>query len=244
MIDSQVGLERVRGDAVLLAEPPDQLEPAEPGGGGKLGQRDPLVPALGEVTPGPADRRVLGPIAAARRRSGPQVRRQRGDRAEDRLVDRELSGRLGGERGVGPLERAAQRAVAEHDPASGAGRGAVALGPVVQQPRLDVQHLVRPPLRDRRHPGVDGLGLEHEQLALAGALVGGIQIEPGGSALDDRHRPGRVRVGPVGVLDEPGVERLDAVDALRSEVGGVLGRRLAKVRLREQRRYPRSAPCR
>ena len=153
-----------------------------------------------------------------------------GDGSEHRLVDREIAGRLGGERCVGPFEGAAQRAVAEHDPASGARAGAVAPGPVVEQPRLDVQDLVCPPLRDRRHPGVDGLGLEHEQLALARALMGGIELEPGRAALDDRHRPRRVRVGPVGVAHEPGVERLDPVYALRVEVGGVLRRRQAKVR--------------
>ena len=230
MIDPQVALERVRGDAVLLAEPPDELEPAEPGLGGELGQRDPLVPALAQMMPSPADRRVLGPVAAARRRSRPQVWTKGGDRSEHRLVDREIAGWLGGERGMGTLERAAQRAVAEHDPASGARAGAVALGPVVQQPRLDVQDLVGPPLRDRRHPGVDGLGLEHEQLALAGALMGGVELEPRRSALDDRHRPGRVRMGPIDVLDEPGVERLDAVYPLRAEIRGVLRRRPAKVR--------------
>src|SRR5579862_7995447 len=36
-------------------------------------------------------------------------------------------------------------------------------------------------------------------------------------------------MGPVGVLDEARVQRLDAVEASRTEVGGVLGRREAEV---------------
>ena len=47
VLDPQVGLERVRGHAVLLTEAPDQLESTQPGDGRELGQRDPLIPPLG-----------------------------------------------------------------------------------------------------------------------------------------------------------------------------------------------------
>jgi hypothetical protein len=58
---------------------------------------------------------------------------------------------------------------------------------------------------------VNRLGLEHEQLALGGALLGGVELEPGRAALDDGDRPGGMRVRPVGVLDEPGVQGLDSL---------------------------------
>jgi hypothetical protein len=79
---------------------------------------------------------------------------------------------------------------------------------------------------------VDGLGLEYEQLSLPGALLGGVERESRRSALDDGDRPGRVRMGPVGVPDESGVQRLDPVQAARAEIGGVLSRREPKVRRR------------
>ena len=47
-------------------------------------------------------------------------------------------------------------------------------------------------------------------------------------------------MGPVGVLHESGVERLDAVYTLRVEVGGVLSRRLAKVRMPARGASPRA----
>jgi hypothetical protein len=239
VVDAKVGLERVRRYAVLLAETAQQLEPAETGGGGQVGKRDPLIPALVQMAPSPADRRMLGPLTPVRGLPRPQMRTERGDRAENRLLDRQSASWLGRERRVGAFEGAAQRSVAEHHPARGAGRGAVALGPVVHQSRLDVEHLVRPPLRDRRHPGVDGLGLEHEQLALAGTLLGGVEVEPSRPALDHRHGPSRVRMGAVGVPDEPGVQRLDAIEPLRVEIGGVLRRRDAKVRMRAHTRAER-----
>jgi hypothetical protein len=37
---------------------------------------------------------------------------------------------------------------------------------------------------------------------------------------------------PIGVPDEPGVQRLDAIQPLRVEIGGVLSRREPKVRMR------------
>ena len=162
MVDAQIRLERVRRDAVLLSEPADELEPAEAGDAREFVQRDPLVPAFGQVMPGSPNRRVLGALASPRRRPWAQMRAQRRDRAEDRLVDREVACGLGGERRVGTLERRAQRDVAEHHPAGRAGRATVALGPVVHEPRLDVQDLVRPPLGDRGHARVDRLGLEYE----------------------------------------------------------------------------------
>jgi Metallo-beta-lactamase superfamily len=232
VIDAQVALERMRGDAVLLAEAAHQLEPAEPGRGGELGERDPLVPSLGQVAPRPADRRMLGPIASARRWSRLQMGTEGADRAQYGLVDGQIARRVGRKGFVSAHERAAQRPVAEHHPASGARSRPVALRPVVEQPRLDVQHLVRPPLRNRRHPGVDGLRLEHEQLSFAGALLGRVERKPCRSALDDGDRPGRVRMGPVGVTDESRVQRLDAVEPRGMEIGGVLSWRDPKVRMR------------
>jgi hypothetical protein len=38
-------------------------------------------------------------------------------------------------------------------------------------------------------------------------------------------------MGPVGVADEPGVQRLDALQPLWAEIGGVLGGRDTKVRM-------------
>ena len=178
----------------------------------------------------PADRRVLGALATVRRRSGSEVRAQCGDRRQHCFIDRQIAGGLGCERGMGTLERAAQRAVAEHDPTCGARGAAVPFGPRVDELRLDVQDLVRPTLRDRRHPGVDGIGLEHEQLALRRTLLGRVQVEPRRTPLDHRHRPRRVRMGPVRVLHEPGVERLDPVEPLGAEICGVLSGRDAKIR--------------
>jgi hypothetical protein len=134
---------------------------------------------------------------------------ERRDRVQHRLLDRQRAGQLVGKRGVGTLERVAERDVAENHPTGGARRAAVAFVPFVHQSRLDVQDLVRPALGDGGHPGVDGLGLEHKQLALSGALLRGVQGEARCSALDDRHRPGRVRVRAVCVPHEPGVQRLD-----------------------------------
>ena len=93
----------------------------------------------------------------------------------------------------------------------------------MQQRRIEVQNLVRPPLGNRGHPGVHRLGLEHEQLPAVGALPGRVDLEPRRAVLHHRHRPGRVRVRHVGVLDEPRVERLDAREAVGPEVHGVLG---------------------
>ena len=90
-LDPEVGLKRVRRDAVLLSEPPDELEPAEAGDPGQLGQRDALVPALVQVTTRSADWRVLGTLSLVRRRAGTQMGSERGDCAQHRLVDRQIA---------------------------------------------------------------------------------------------------------------------------------------------------------
>ena len=124
-----------------------------------------------------------------------------------------------------PFERGAQRHVTEHHPARGARRGAVAFGPLVQDTGLDVEHLVGPALGHGGHSGVNRLGLQHEQLALGRALLGGVQREAGRAPLHHRHRPRRVGVRPVGVADEAGVQRLDPGQTAGAEVSGVLGGR-------------------
>ncbi len=68
---------------------------------------------------------------------------------------------------------------------------------------------------------MDRLGLEHEQLARVGALVGRVDLKLRGAVMHDGHRPRRVRVGQVGVLDEARLERLDG--ARGAEVDRVLG---------------------
>ena len=155
-------------------------------------------------------------------RARAEVRTQRCHSIEGGLVDRQPR-RLRGERVVEANQRTAKRDVAKDDPARGARRGSVVLGPVVQNRWIDVEHLVCPSLRDRRHPGVHRLGLEDEQLALVGAPLRGVEGEARGTALDHGDRPRRVRMGPVGVIDEARVQRLDPREIAWAEVVGVLG---------------------
>jgi len=117
------------------------------------------------------------------------------DRALEHAVQVGLVGesrsRPPSERGVRTLERAKERHVAEHHPPGGARGTRVALVPLVHDGRLDVEDLVRPALWHRGHAGVDGLGLEHEQLALVGALLGGVELEPAARSSCWRSAPAR-----------------------------------------------------
>ncbi len=113
------------------------------------------------------------------------------DRTCDRLVELEAAIAASKE-GVHAQKRVAQRGVPEHNPACGPGSRCIALRPVVQQGRIEIQDLVRPALGHRRHAGVHGLGFEHEQLPALGALLGRVELEARGAMVDDRHRPGRM----------------------------------------------------
>ena len=83
-----------------------------------------------------------------------------------------------------------------------------------------------PALRDGRHPGVHRLRLKHEQLTAIGAVMCRVDVELGGSALDDRDGPRRMRMRAIGVADEPCVQPLDPVEAGRAEVRRVFVLRL------------------
>ena len=67
------------------------------------------------------------------------------------------------------------------------------------------------------------LGLQHEQLSLVSALPRVINLEACGAALDDRNRPGGMGMRPICVVDERGMERLDARESGRTEVGAAIG---------------------
>ena len=220
--DAQVGLERVRRQTGLGVEPPHELEAAEAADRGELSQRHGAVEALAQVRAGTAHRGVLGAPARPRGLARPQVRTQAADRGHHRLLELE-PGRAGGEGGVRAQEPRAQRRVLEDDPARGARGHGVVLGIRTEQARVEVEHLVGPALGDRGRAGVHRLGLEHEQLAAAGALVGGVELELGRAALDDRDGPRRVGMRPVGVRDEARVERLDAGQRGRAKVARALG---------------------
>src|SRR5690242_15103771 len=79
-------LQRVWRQAELVAEPAQQLKPAETGHGRQRRQIGPLIPPLEKVGTGPADGGVLG-APTGRSRGWTQVRAQRVDGLQDGLVE-------------------------------------------------------------------------------------------------------------------------------------------------------------
>ena len=86
--DPQVCLERVRCDSGLSTETAHELESAQSRDGGQRREIDSLGPVLGEVGVSPSYGAVLRPRPRVRR-SGAQMRTQRIDGDDDRLVELE-----------------------------------------------------------------------------------------------------------------------------------------------------------
>src|SRR5262245_32402706 len=115
-------------------------------------------------------------------------------------------------------EPRAQSRIPEYDPAGGSWRARVAVRPRTDEIRIEVEHLVLPAFRDCGHARMNGVGLEDKQLPGVRALLQRLHAELCGTGLDNRDRPRRMAVRPIGVRDEGRMQCLDARQCPRSKV--------------------------